>query len=156
MDIINQVLMSTELSLFVLQTDTENVFFNKNVFIITDDISKAYKFFFETWDNQDFWDEDEEDDCHSSGREYRPYKDRTEEEKSIIHKSWYENRYHGVEVHQLSLEDIKGVNKLTDPLKTKITSLENQIEINALKESVKHLPPLPVEIFDLVIDSHLE
>ena len=153
--------MSTELSLFVLQTDTEgsssNVYFDKNIFIITDDKLKAYKFFFEKWHEVQCWIEIEKEACHHSGLEYRPYKDRTEEEKNAIRVEWLEDGHNsGLLVHRIPLSDIEGVGKLINPLKKEITSLKNQIKISALKESVGHLPSLPTEIFDLVIASHLE
>ena len=142
--------MDTTLSLFGLQT--------RDIFIVTDDKVKAYRYFFETeLGDLEIWEEIEEERCQDEGREYRPYDHHTEEEKNAIRERWYEDVYYqAMEVRRIPLGDIKGMKELTDPLKEKIVSLENQMRLNALKASVEHLPPLPVEIFDIVIASHLE
>ena len=158
--------MDTGLSLFVLEKGMEPSFRDPpdaSVIIVTDDKWKAYRYFFETgsWRGMEFWDESQEEACRNEGREYRSYKDQSEEEKNAIVEKWYESAWYSNDiVVRISLGDIKGLDKmidcLTDPLKRKIVSLENQIKISALKESVGHLPSLPTEIFDLVIASHLE
>lgn len=146
--------MEKQLSLFVLQTDTVNsatdVDFDNDIFFITDNEFEAYRYFFEEVCSLD---QDWDERTLEREPESRTYTDLTEDEKNKVARDWLTDWREGKEVHQFPIEGIKGVERLTAPLKEEITSLENKMRINTLKASIPK--SIPDEIVDCVIAPYL-
>lgn len=156
--------MESELSIFIL--DHEIGFYDgegrRKTFFIASTFEEARKYFFE---EVTFYTEEEQDvdiiDVRYSLWELweairqESFSSLSEEEKKEVAEEWFWSPKNGWRISKYPTDN-RCIQKQIEPLKEKISSLENRIRLDAFKssEAMKEIP-IPKEIVEYVIAPHL-